>query len=1032
MTDTDTDSLRAADDDAFHSISGVLETAEPASASTNPASNTSASTSTAAATAPATAAATATATTTTAAANNSSTPSMRQHTLAGQRPLNPSISSSSPLSSREASPARPYQRNVAAAGSGVRPGFRSRKSSTDASPSRTSSLANSTTPGPSPTGPVQRAHSATSIPEITPATQSSTPDAARAPRSIKPAPSKSASADAAPHWPISPRLKSPPPSDDRFSHSRRNSLRSQIKRPETQSTPAIIVQSSSPASPPRLAVPEHPIASEPDEPTQTIKAPPARGSSGQPTKLETVQESSLPATSGFHGLEPQSFVSSLVAHKSDTDRNDVNSKVTEDLSSKHDSFKHDHSKHTESGSDSASRSAKKGKMQEQRSTFAQRPQHSVSAKPSLSSMSTRARDPPLRNMTVETETVPSVAQASIVNQDRSASGRADGGIRLKPSNETIRPKKEKKPPKRKAASINAGTGRLQHISYPHHTHTRPDPGVLSNTPSSLGSPISYRSYDDRRSLLALSPPSPEMRMSSSSRPPHLSYFYSSTNASYRTASSKADVFEQKVASAVDEADSSDSDATFIYESNPPDPPHRSRGHHSRTPSMTSLASLTNPQLQFRDNQKHPSKKSSTKFKFTNPHVYPSIDGDDRGEGTVRSGSGRAGGGSHHHHIGGRYSQGRGGLNHMVMDSDSSMPQSSRNRGPASRNASQPNSPRFHTFSVGNGHSNGSKKNGEYSAAYDIDAENAADDERTPLISGRSPRARTPRQRNSVNIRHLERRHHRDGGWCRRFAGCLVLSILLLVVVFCAVGLVFATTKPLTSLVVRDIQNVVASQEEVILDLIVDAVNPNIIGVTVADMEVSVFAKSKHVGSDTWWREHGNGPPENGTPDDLENWQPVQDQSHHVDTVVRTTGVDEGTDPIEGEPRTMLLGRVNRFDSPLTFEGSFFQRHRAESIGELRLGHPGNKTEAGGSERWEEVLQHPFELIVRGNFKYTLPLSTQEFKVPVTASHYYDPDVEKKKKPAALKGLGKRRILPPVLTKPWGRYDRRALPLWNHQ
>ncbi|KAJ5061504.1 vacuolar segregation subunit 7-domain-containing protein [Bipolaris maydis] len=1031
MTDTDTDSLRPADDDAFHSISGRLETAEPA----NPASNTAASASTAAATAPATAAATAaTAAAAAAAANNASTPSMRQHTLAGQRPLNPSISSSSPLSSREASPARPYQRSVAAAGSGVRPGFRSRKSSTDASPSRTSSLANSTTPGPSPTGPVQRAHSATSIPDTTPATQSSTPDAARAPRSIKAAPSKSASADAAPHWPISPRLKSPPPSEDRLSHSRRNSLRSQIKRPETQSTPAIIVQSSSPASPPRLAVPEHPIASEPDEPTQTIKAPPARGSSGQPTKLETVQESSLPATSGFHGLEPQSFVSSLITHKSDTDRNDVNSsKVTEDLSSKHDSFKHDHSKHTESGSDSASKSAKKGKMQEQRSTFAQRPQHSVSAKPSLSSMSTRARDPPLRNMTVETETVPSVAQASIVNQDRSASGRADGGIRLKPSNETIRPKKEKKPPKRKAASINAGTGRLQHISYPHHTHTRPDPGVFSNTPSSLGSPMSYRSYDDRRSLLALSPPHAEMRMSSSSsRPLHLIYFYSSTNASYRTASSKADVFEQKVASAVDEADSSDSDATFIYESNPPDPPHRSRGHHSRTPSMTSLASLTNPQLQFRDNQKHPSKKSSTKFKFTNPHVYPTIDGDDRGEGTVRSGSGRAGGGSHHHHIGGRYNQGRGGLNHLVMDSDSSMPQSSRNRGPTSRNTSQPNSPRFHTFSVGNGHSNGSKKNGEYSAAYDIDAENAADDERTPLISGRSPRARTPRQRNSANIRHLERRHHRDGGWCRRFAGCLVLSILLLVVVFCAVGLVFATTKPLTSLVVRDIQNVVASQEEVILDLIVDAVNPNIIGVTVADMEVSVFAKSKHVGSDTWWREHGNGPPGDGQPDDLEEWQPVQDQSHHVDTIARTAGVDEGTDPIEGEPRTMLLGRVNRFDSPLTFEGSFFQRHRAESIGELRLGHPGNKTEAGGSERWEEVLQHPFELIVRGNFKYTLPLSTQEFKVPVTASHYYDPDVEKKKKPAALKGLGKRRILPPVLTKPWGRYDRRALLLWNPQ
>lgn len=657
-------------------------------------------------------------------------------------------------------------------------------------------------------------------------------------------------------------------------------------------------------------------------------------------------------------------------------------------------------------------------MQEQRSAYTHRP-HTVSAKPSLSSMSTRSRDPPLRNMTVETETVPSVAQPSIVNQDRSASGRVDGGIRLKPSNETIRPKNQKKAPKRKAASINAGTGRLQHISYHYYIPSRPEYGSRFGVSPSFGSPVSYRSYDDRPSLLTLSPPSPALSMAPP-RPPHLSYFYSSTNSSYRTASSKADVFEQKVASAVDEADSSDSDATFIYESNPPEQPTRSRQHHSRTPSMTSLASLTDPRLQIRDTHKHPSKKSS--IKFTNPYTNASIDGDDRGEGTVRIGSGRAGGGSHHHHIG-RHGQGRGALSHITMDSDNSVPQSSRARGPSSRHTSQPNSPRFHTFNVGNGHSNGSKKSGEFSAAYDIDAENIADDERTPLIqSGRSPRARTPRQRNTATIRQLERRHHRDGGWCRRFAGCLVLSILLLVVVFCAVGLVFATTKPLTSLVVRDIQNVVASQEEIMLDLIVNAVNPNIIGVTVSDMDISLFAKSKHVGSDSWWREHGNGPHDN-----VEDWRPIEEDAVPD---VSITGVDEGTDPIEGEPRTMLLGRIAHFDSPLNFEGSFFQRHRAESIGELRLSHPGNKTEAGGSERWEEVLQYPFELIVRGNFKYTLPLSTQEFKVPVTATHYYDPDIERKKKLDFAEKIEKRRNPLPVSTKPWGRYDRRALPFWS--
>jgi hypothetical protein len=518
-------------------------------------------------------------------------------------------------------------------------------------------------------------------------------------------------------------------------------------------------------------------------------------------------------------------------------------------------------------------------------------------------------------------------------------------------------------------------------------------------------------------MVTMSPPSPEMRMLE--QRPSLRYFYSSTNINSRKASSKADVFEQKVASAVDEADSSDSDATFIYESNATDQqPHRSRHHHSRTPSMTSIVSLADPRLTIRDTHKNPNKKSS--MKFTNPYNNPGADPDtlDRGDGTMRIGSGRAGAGSHHHHIG-RHGQGRGALSHLVLDSDSSMAQSSRARGPSSRQASQPNSPRFHAFNVGNGHSsNGSKKHGEYSA-YDMDADHAADDERTPLItSGRSPRVRTPRSRNSISVR-VDRRHHNGGGWCRRFAACLVLSILLLVIVFSAIGLIFATTKPLTSVKVEAIQNVVASQDEIMLDLIVYAVNPNIIGVTVADMDVTIFAKSKHVGSDKWWRHHGNGPKDN-----KEDWQPVDDD-------FANEGVDEGTDPIEGEPRTMSLGHIFHFDSPLTYDGSFFARKRASSIGEIRLSHPGNKTEAGGTERWEEVLQYPFELIVRGNFKYSLPLSTQEHKVPVTASYYYDPDAEKKK----LVGLEtsrlekeeqRKRTSQPVTLKALGRYDRRAI------
>lgn len=706
--------------------------------------------------------------------------------------------------------------------------------------------------------------------------------------------------------------------------------------------------------------------------------------------------------------------SSVASTAAEDDNNDVTpSKITEDLSTK--------TRPGENGTDNSARH--KARRQEPRSASMQRPS-GPTPKPSLSSLHTvKSRtEPPLRNMTVETETVPSVAQTTIGNQDRSASGRADGSLRLKPSNETIRPRKERRAPKRKAPSINSGTGRL-HIVPCHHLPTRIEHAPRSAPPSSFGSPVSHCSSD--RSLLTMSPPSPKMGRRLPAQPPSFPYLYPNTNFRLRKASSKADVFEQKVASEVNEADSSDSEATFIYESNPPEhQTRRSRHHHSRTPSMTSIASVVDPRLAIRNEHKNPDKKPS--MKFPNPYNNTSADYDgDRGDGTVRLGSGRTNGSRHHHHIV-RHGQGRSGPHYPVMDSDSSLVGSSRARAPSSRHPSQPSSPRFQTFSVTNGSvvGNGVKKHGELSS-YDIDTEHAADDERTPLMSIRSPRARTSRhgRPNSATLRQLERRNRRgEGSWCRRFAGCLVASIIILVVVFTAVGVVFASTKQLTDLKIREIQNVVASQEEIIMDLVVGAINPNIVGVTVSDMDLFIFAKSKHVGSDRWWREHGYGNPQNEG-----DWLPVQPSTLDDRKGASAKGVDQGTDPIE-EPQTMSLGRIFHFDSPLTFDGTFFNHHQVESAGEIRLSKPGNKTEAGGTERWEEVLQYPFELIVRGTFKYELPLSTHIHKVSVIATYDYDPDAEKKK----LKiNDNKRKMNLPSLsvsTAPAGRFDRRTPPV----
>jgi hypothetical protein len=345
----------------------------------------------------------------------------------------------------------------------------------------------------------------------------------------------------------------------------------------------------------------------------------------------------------------------------------------------------------------------------------------------------------------------------------------------------------------------------------------------------------------------------------------------------------------------------------------------------------------------------------------------------------------------------------------------------------------------------NGNGNGTKKNGEYST-YDIDGEGAADDERTPLVGTvRGTRSRTSRRPNTGSIRHIDHydRHRNSSGWFRRFAGCLVLSILLLVLIFGAVGLVFATTKPLYEVGVQEIQNVIASEQEIIMDLLVEAINPNIIGVTVADMDVVVFAKSKHVASEKWWREHGQEPSPIdqdgvivGTPIVEVATTSVTPGTHPaVQGIHPADGVDEGTDPIpdgdEGDSSTMVLGRIFHFDSPLNFDGSFIKRHRHYSLGEFRVSKPGNKTEAGGTERWERVLQHPFELIVRGVLKYQLPLSTRDHTVPITGHYMYDPSKEKAAIVTTMR-IDRGHVVDndPQTTspKPLGRWDARARPL----
>jgi hypothetical protein len=563
-----------------------------------------------------------------------------------------------------------------------------------------------------------------------------------------------------------------------------------------------------------------------------------------------------------------------------------------------------------------------------------------------------------RNMTVETETVSSIPQVAVGGP----AGGSNGSIRTKPSSETIRPKKEKKKAARKAPSVNSGTGELpnssrRRVCHHHHHSARGDISILSAPwPSEMAN--GQGSFPPTESSGATSPERPVTL--GSRRPSFSLHSVSYMLTGGYAASTKADIFEAKVASAVDEANSSDSEETFVYESNPPDASDRPRRFHSRTPSATSMASQAdqrNGVRAFMDGHHSVAMKKSMKFANSYNSTGPeSTTGDDDGKGTARSNMGTGRGTTHHHHVGGRWGRNGGNGHPSLFDNESPFPNATKTKtaGNPPRYSQRPESPRFGNMRMaGNG-----KKSSPISSAYDLD--DGADDERTPLISttrsSRSTRSQRPPRSSMRQLEHQASRHNRS--FLARFAGCLVLSVMIIFVISGAIGFMFATTQPLEDVEILALKNVLASEQDVILDMKVQARNPNLVVVTIDSTDLVIFAKSKYAGTDSeWWKRPQAR--------DLLKWGHRKRDDDPLDP---PQGDDPNTNP------NLEIGHVYEFDSPLTFEGSPFHREPTFSLGQIRISHPGNKTTPAGSERWGRVLQHEFELIVRGTLKYTLPLN----------------------------------------------------------
>ncbi|KAG8168718.1 hypothetical protein KVR01_001467 [Diaporthe batatas] len=793
-------------------------------------------------------------------------------TLPSQPATQTSTSKPSPLASRETSPGRQSIRPAASRNASAAGSTRSRKSSSqETSPQRTHSKTRA--PSASATGKI----SSSTTPSLGPVNTDANPRVNAPQRS----PVTAEHLKESPRWPVSPRLRSPPPT----ALLNRPNFPPPPRKGELEA-PAIQVQRSSPPPPP----PQQQESSQSDHDAdeahlQPGTRTPARGASGSgsgsnsQTALETVEEVS-PLASPQEAEGVMEKADELTASEAGSQADNLEFEKSQAPSTTNDSS-------SDSGGDKSDR----------RHAATGLPPTLKSRQSSASTKKSKPSEGSVQHMTVETETVTSIPQHSLAPV--AVKEGTSGTLRAKQSSETIRPKKEKKRPSRKQPNIGTGT-----------------------------------------------------------------------------ASSKADIFEAKIASAVDEADSSDSEETFVYDSNPPDTNDRPRRFHSRTPSATSmvsqvdrngLRSITN----IMDNAvSNAGTKRNMKFVNTfNSSGNESAMAEDDGKGTVRSaaGSARGTGRVHHHHLG-RW--GRNGTNGHTSLFDNEAPFHISNmtaqrskfstNSNSSRQPSGPPSPRF----LNSGRLASTSKRGIHAVSYDLDdtTGTGADDERTPLLHGsvRSGRSARARRGQPVSMRSLEgQTYRRNPSVLNRFASCLVLTVMLLLVVSGAIGFMFATSQPLTDVELIAIKSVVAAEQELIFDIEVKAHNPNVVVVSIDQADIEVFAKSPHAGADSggWHR-----------PDDHQGsdsrWYSNNGKAH---------AGEDFDGPVNEKAPNMRLGTIGQLDSPLSFEGSFFNHGYSGSTGEVRLRGPGNGT-AGGVERWERILQDEFDLLVKGVLKYSLPLS----------------------------------------------------------
>ena len=287
----------------------------------------------------------------------------------------------------------------------------------------------------------------------------------------------------------------------------------------------------------------------------------------------------------------------------------------------------------------------------------------------------------------------------------------------------------------------------------------------------------------------------------------------------------------------------------------------------------------------------------------------------------------------------------------------------------------------------------------------------------PAMGGHGGSYDSPSRRRSARYYRGPSQAGRTGGESQCWpglAGTAILIVTLLILTMLTLGFVFQTSRNLENVVIRNLTNIVVSEEELVMDVLVSAGNPNILPVVMGEtINIDVFARSDQItdkdGGKVVFRISSDAL--NFEDDDNEQEPPVQDSDDREENNERMTDPepiflrrtrwppwhrDDPDDPTKPpknitEGTSLLLGTIHALEAPLSFPATSFRPGPSKTTqkGQMKLFGPAvNSTD--GIEKWRKVISAEFELIVRGTMKYRAPIGGRERAVAVEWRGNVDP------------------------------------------